>query len=338
MAALGLSRHPSCGSAKSGWDPIYRKIVYHADPLSLYRNAPPELFAGKPPKAPHALPHEPMLPVADRQNGEADVPPEVADMHRKLAVKHVQGCLQELCSAQSESRKLFSCDLPGSALRLLTECLTPSQKQSAAESSEAGASAAREGTSAGAIVSSRELQLQPMTQLLVSEASSMGKVFFRVVHCGLSRAHLAAPTDFTSDDIGVFLLKPDGPEAADGSRRVDTSGLRLPSPVASQAGLTAVPLVLSLSTLTLSQLRSFAAWSETASVTAITESTTSVVAEAPAQFLRVSAEGALEDRSMFELVEMLQEEGWECVVARGSVMQKLCAAFVFSRVWVLLFF
>ena len=105
---------------------------------------------------------------------------------------------------------------------------------------------------------------------------------------------------------GVFLLKPNGPEAADGPRRVDTSRLRLPSPVASPAGLTAVPVVLSLSTLTLSQLRSFAAWSETASVTAITESATSVVAEAPAQLLRVSAEGALEDRSMFELVEMLR--------------------------------
>ena len=108
----------------------------------------------------------------------------------------------------------------------------------------------------------------------------------------------------------------------------DTSGLRLPSPVASQAGLTAVPVVLSLSTLTLSQLRSFAAWSETASVTAITESAPSVVAEAPAQLLRVSAEGALEDRSMSERLRCCKRKDgsawWPREVRCRSFVQHLC--------------
>ena len=51
LAALGLESHPSAQWAKSPWDPIYAKIVYHADALSVQR-APPSSVQVAPPGDP----------------------------------------------------------------------------------------------------------------------------------------------------------------------------------------------------------------------------------------------------------------------------------------------
>ena len=40
LAMLSLRDHPSASLAKHNWDTIHRKIVYHADPHSMYRSRP----------------------------------------------------------------------------------------------------------------------------------------------------------------------------------------------------------------------------------------------------------------------------------------------------------
>ena len=52
IAELGLSSHPSCKLAVHGWDPIYRKIVYHSDPHSMYHAQRPALQLAPQPPAP----------------------------------------------------------------------------------------------------------------------------------------------------------------------------------------------------------------------------------------------------------------------------------------------
>ena len=37
LSMLSLRGHPSAALAQGNWDPIYRKIVYHADPIAMYR-------------------------------------------------------------------------------------------------------------------------------------------------------------------------------------------------------------------------------------------------------------------------------------------------------------
>ena len=56
---LGFKAHPSFAMASCGWDPIIRKMVYHADAFTLYRMPLPDMpFTGGPP--PPAPPLEDM--------------------------------------------------------------------------------------------------------------------------------------------------------------------------------------------------------------------------------------------------------------------------------------
>ena len=43
VEALGVATHPSCELAKDNWDPIFAKVVYHADPYSLQRQSVPDI-------------------------------------------------------------------------------------------------------------------------------------------------------------------------------------------------------------------------------------------------------------------------------------------------------
>lgn len=89
-AKLGLARHPSCSFAKSGWDPIFRKIVYHVDPFSLYSASRPDLFAAKVFARARAR-HEAVLDQAD----EPDLSPEFLEMHHQLALRHLKRQLEK---------------------------------------------------------------------------------------------------------------------------------------------------------------------------------------------------------------------------------------------------
>ena len=313
VSQLGLARHPSCSLAKSGWDPIFRKIVYHADPLSLYSQRTVKLFAARQ-HAPAQSRHEPLM---DRVDGEADLPPELFQMQHELALRHVKRQLEMLCSDRN-SRVLFSCKIPSVALKLLFEWLAPSQTQQASSTSSAG--------HGEAVASSSIVEASSGTHALVSAAAHEDVVFFRVVSSGLSRAKLAAPVDFATSDIGVMLLGNAGPGVEDQSYRVETSGVKLQSPVVCQSRLEAYPVVLSLSSLTSAQLRSFKAWQEsTSNVEADRETgATHVLANAPAALMQIRGELPLADRSMFELVEQLCNDGWECVVARSQALQTGC--------------
>ncbi len=319
VAKLGLARHPSCRFAKIGWDPIFRKIVYHADPFSFYNASRPSLFAAKVSARARAR-HEAVLDQPD----EPDLSPEFLEMHHQLALRHLKRQLESFCKNQ-DSRMLFSCKMPGAALTLLFQCLAPNTVQETLlppSGSTGEAEAAMQAASdAVAPVS--------YTDALVAHAShtDLDTVFFRIVSCGLSRAKLAPPVDFQSSDVGVVLLKNagpvEGPEHQHKSYRVETSGVTLGSRLAGVSEVQTFPLVLSLSSLTLAQLRPFDGWKEsTSDVQADAEcGVTCVCATAPIHVMEIRTDLPLADRSMYELAEQLCNDGWECVVARTSALR-----------------
>ena len=71
---LGFQDHPSCCHARTGWDKMYRKVVYHSDPHTLFHAPRPDVRIspgddGQPPGA--ALP----LPPPAEPAPLADAPP-----------------------------------------------------------------------------------------------------------------------------------------------------------------------------------------------------------------------------------------------------------------------
>ena len=232
ITKLGLQRHPSCSLAKHAWDPIYRKVVYHADPHSLYDRNPPQLFVQAPAPKPDRVEGERREALMDQGDNDVDLAPEVADMWKSLALSHVRSTLQ---STRLADRKLFSCELPGSALKLLFESVAAPEKKPPED----------EATTQDVVAATAFSQC---TDLLLAEAAPTRVAFFRVVQSSLSRAKLANAAGFDVNDIGILLLKSntDGPDP-----RVGTTALSLPSHVAAQYGLETAPLVLALSSLTL---------------------------------------------------------------------------------------
>ncbi|CAE7235205.1 unnamed protein product [Symbiodinium sp. CCMP2456] len=304
IARLGLSRHPACALAKHGWDRIYRKVVYHADPYSLYNRQQPVLYISKEP----VRAHDRHVPLMDRRESEADLAPELLEIQRVLALRHLKKQLETLCK-DAEQRVMCSCQIPAVALKLLLEWLAPAKyAQRQPPETPVDAAAPR------------------LEQTLVSAAardSVEDVVFFRIVSCGLSRAHLAAPGDFQSNDVGILLLRNDGPGEAAESFKIETSGMKLQSDVVRACDLQAFPMVLSLSSLTLPQLRSFKIWKESTADVQVNkdEGTSHVLAVAPAPLMTVREQLELADCSMFELVEKLCNDGWECMVARTPALQ-----------------
>ena len=321
VRALGLAKHPSCAWAKSNWDPIFRKIVYHADPFSSYQRRQPALFVAGPAGRPPAPARGPLQALGNEPAEGQDIAPEVVDMQHGLALRYVRERLSQQCQQKDNPKQLFSCNIPRSALRLLSECLAPSApSQNAAGPVQADA---------GNASSSNETSLVQTgngAELLLSDASQSGAgggaVFFRIVGSGLSRAKLAGAADFDKHDIGISLLRGSEAGVAHDSCQVETSAMRLRSPVAGQCGVEATPLVLSLSCLSLAQLQSLTMWDESKSVTAdVQTGITRVQATAPMKALAIRSELPLADRSMYELVQQLLSDGWECAVARNKQLQ-----------------
>ena len=296
--ALRLSEI-SCRFAKSPWDPIFRKTLYHADPFALYGDSLPPLTSA--PQSVVRSAAKLALPAPEPPGGK-DLAPEVSDMLRSAAMRYLRSQLEQLCK-DKDQRCIFSCDLPSAALRLLPHFLAPSQ--------------AIANLGDGRNESCTDLvPVATVADLIVAEVSSSSKVFFQVVSLRPSRAHLAASAEFTADDIGVMLLKCE-PEGTD-SYRVQTTGFRLLSPVVGTCGLQAQPLVLSLSSLNLGQLCSCAVWERPTSLDAGTGSeSTSFVATNSKPVLPVRGDVPREEAFVFELLERLHESGWAGAVARG---------------------
>ena len=252
-----------------------------------------------------------------QDHDEEDFAYEACELQHALALRHLRRQLT-LVAKDKHKRMLFSCAMPANALTLLSKWLVPSvQSQAQPAQPEALASASRmESETADSIVPARSLM-----QALVSEASrvEVGTVFFRLVALGLSQVKLAGPVDFSSSEIGILLLKTkEIAEQAD-AYHVETSGVKLPSAfVGSGESLQEVPLVCSLSCLSLAQLRSFRLWEESSSVQADPEAaSTAVLATTPSQVLRIRADLPLADRSTFELVEELLAKRWQMLGGTG---------------------
>jgi hypothetical protein len=91
--ALGMEQHPGFKLARSAWDPIFVKMIYHADALTLHQQEQPVLIIGGPPPDPAQLlvedQDEPVQPAdAGNDNQDAEelpiVPVALAEMERGL--------------------------------------------------------------------------------------------------------------------------------------------------------------------------------------------------------------------------------------------------------------
>ena len=65
---LGLSDHQSLAGVKHPWDKIFRKVVYHSDPHSLYRSRAPTISTYDPGEPPPPAPPPPPDPPQRRRN------------------------------------------------------------------------------------------------------------------------------------------------------------------------------------------------------------------------------------------------------------------------------
>lgn len=297
LAQLGLARHPSCRLAKSSWDPIYRKALYHADPFALYGDSLPPLTSS-PQSVVRPIARLALPPI---EPGDRDLAPEVEDMRRAAALRYLRARLEQVCM-NKDKRCIFSCDLPSAAIRLLPHLLAPSQVDL-----EKCAGSAEECTDLVPSVSAADL--------IVAEVSHMSRVFFQVVALHPSRAKLAMSADFTPEDIGVMLLKCD--LEGEDAYRVQTTGFNLQSPVAGTCGLQAQPLLLSLSSLSLSQLCSCVVWEQPASLDADSGSeTTSFLATKPELLLPVRENLKREEAFVYEMLEQLHNNDWTGAIAR----------------------
>lgn len=114
---LNLDCHPEAKAAQSSRDPVFTRIVYHADPYVKYGMAHPELPVDKPPHG------DQVLPVA-MDSSQA--------LRHELAGRHVQAKLQGM----TEQNVFFSTPVSSNTVKTLTALLVPRRRSRVAAEPE----------------------------------------------------------------------------------------------------------------------------------------------------------------------------------------------------------
>lgn len=198
--ALNMGRHESCQRASSGWDVIYRQIVYRADPYTLYHQpypkvrpavAPTEPAAFPEPPRPHAPADAPMQPAAPLPSGAVGA---YGRLKQASAAKFFTQQLQE--HVQSQTRYIYSMPLHSGAVRTLQSLLAVEGKLlSHGFSSQWWADS---------FVSSGPLHHDEQHVALALDAAAMDRTFWMsVVAAAPSRAKRAQTGRLESSDVGL---------------------------------------------------------------------------------------------------------------------------------------
>ena len=201
-AMLGLGSHPSARLSKSGWDPIWRKIVYRADPFSMYKAPRPQVDIQHPPAPPRppdaAPPPEPApdAPSASRAQNLASGLYRTLRREAALQFLHAQMSTVE---PGGESDFMYTCSISDalaspvhSLLSMLTDrnteatvhftdMMMPSSGRHMAEMSVALGDAAPDSTAA------------------------RNYICFSVVSATPQKYHLGAPGSFEAGDLAIAL-------------------------------------------------------------------------------------------------------------------------------------
>ena len=259
VQVLGLGNHPSCSLARDNWDPIWQKIVYHADPYSLQIRARREVTTqppgppGKPPgiveaKAdPEPLPDEgPPLPppLMPPPNPPVEGQPSASCKYDEFLHKHacafLMGQIKEVCA--EHSRRFFCMPVSVAAMNRLRDLLVPSLKTP------------RHVFDAIESICARQTAAPEFAEIM----------FFTVVSNQPSNAHL--PTEqakhaLTNTDIGISVHQVVG-VAAPAHTHFKVTAL----PVQTHGvehGVVELAMVLSLSHVPIASLLEFRCWEVT---------------------------------------------------------------------------
>ena len=232
-----------------GWDAVYRKVVYHGDAHSLFsREWQPTLSQVAPVNAVHRqrYPHAHYDEVA----------PELSDLVREAALKQVKQQLFQKYLNKVDHQgdgtnpvHIFSVQATSSSLHMLVDLLTPQ----AVETS---------------VIKFLPHLADDAVNKLLHDVKFVDNLFFKVVSARPSRAHLAGAAAMENTDLGIMVLRCKGRLWVEGEEhiRIETTGVSVDNVLQEALQLAQQPLVLSLASLDVRQLRSLVVWPQIADV------------------------------------------------------------------------
>ena len=248
VESLGLKNHPSCALATSAWDPIWGKIIYHADPISLQKRPAADVRRAQPPDDPQDCGATNVAGDAKpnaRDGGSTDpslpLPPPASaptcskyeELKHKYASDFLILRLKEIWAV--DRRRFFSFPMHPLALRRLSSMLAPGFSR-------------QEGG-------------------VVPAEADPGEMVFTIAHSSPRDAHLisrSANKALDSHDIGIniheIIREVDG-----GDTRTLKISARPSAAAAAEADVgsketTVLSLILSMSQLPLPLLKRVAVW------------------------------------------------------------------------------
>ena len=130
--SLGFAHHPALEAQNvgSGWDPLFRQLVYRSDPFSMYSVPTPHLQIGPPPSDP---PPAPPLPLVDALVDAVDAHGSDGEASGHVTSHVLQPATGEVVAAacsgsQSQShidkfKKHYAIKLLAERLPTLTNCI-----------------------------------------------------------------------------------------------------------------------------------------------------------------------------------------------------------------------
>ena len=258
VTALGLDHHPGIHQkALHSWKPIFRKVIYHADPWSLYRIPLPEMHMGMPPPPPKdgdrkedviaAVKDDDtilaLLPVQQPEPRRIAVDATFTDclissLQKEALLAHVV----ELLAQTSASSLLFSCTASHSAVhsvqRLFTLCVPSGSENS----------------------SDIDKFLQLLQQGVEATSTLTAGLWFSVVSGNASRRKRALKGHVTSNDIGVALHRVLQCDPSSRSVTVSMTPVNIQGVIADIVPMHGVALMMSLGELSFTELSSLRKW------------------------------------------------------------------------------
>lgn len=194
---LNLGNHPSLDLATDSWDPIFRKVIFRADPHSLYRARARgvEVLEFCPVAAPKDVPAVVGPAETDIIEGGTATEPDIYQaLKHDAAIAFLKRRVEEDIR---QGKYMYSCELAPMALRSLMTLLAPSSSKDSAVSRRWDAWNTEFFKHADAAVVGLDG--------LIESVQVSRQVWLSIVDAAPHRAKRALPGDLRSGDIGVAV-------------------------------------------------------------------------------------------------------------------------------------
>ena len=286
VCQLGLGQHSACANVSHPWDSIFGKIVYRSDPVTTQASSVPVEVRPLPPGGPDRV----QLQIAAGSSDNVALAGDYyAQQLHQAALEHFRVRLQEVCS-EAEGRdvtfSIFGCEavlssmfeLPAARPAALMQEQGPAHPALALTDGAHVEVAAHDSCpvlEANVVAAGNELSVaqkifdEAFVQLRKPKDPNAPKAFaFKVVSVNPSQSKVPLQNVVESSDIAVSLLRT---LRLDVSRRawiVDSTPLKLRSPVGGQSEASSntalsepsVPIVFSPSSISFDSLMKVSVW------------------------------------------------------------------------------